>query len=256
MFSLSIHHYTIWSDKCYLIVHILWKSILLEISMNCRWDHQPPPHSLLGLMMNSCFGTRFHSSIPENLTMSSRQFVLHLFFSGILSLRCPGTNQIWNLVRYDGWNILSRVITLDLLWHGKVMSCLAHLAGGPSVIVSFLTRLTILPWGNWMTCLISFSWWILCVCKVWPLLEDHVNAISKHVCGTLIFNKNIWSTMLNVSCSIIQTPCMGNVMKFLSPYLKSFRHNILSWISCSACPWEGYTPEICVLTHFSFHCSI
>ena len=55
----------------------LWKPIFLEISRNCRWVHQPPPHPLLGLMMNSCFGTCFHSSFPENLTMSSHQFVLH-----------------------------------------------------------------------------------------------------------------------------------------------------------------------------------
>ena len=39
---------------------------------------------------------------------------------------------------------------------------------------------------------------------------------------------------------------MGNVMKFLSPYLKGFLHYLLSWISCSACPWEGYTPGTCV----------
>ena len=38
--------------------------------------------------------------------------------------------------------------------------------------------------------------------------------------------------------------CMGDAMKFLSPYLKGFLHYILSQISGSACPWEGYTPEI------------
>ena len=123
----------------------LWKSIFLEISRNCHWVHQPPPHPLLGLLMNSCFGTRFHSSFPENLTMSSRQFVSHLLFSGTLSLRYPDTNQIWISVRYDGWNIFSRVITLILIWPGKVMSCLAHLAGGPIALVSFIARLTILP---------------------------------------------------------------------------------------------------------------
>ena len=67
--------------------------------------------------------------------MSFRQFVLHLFFSGILSLSYPDINQIWISVRYDGWNIFPRVITLVFIWPGKVMSCLAHLAGGPIVIV-------------------------------------------------------------------------------------------------------------------------
>ena len=137
MFSSSIHHYTIWSDKCYLLVHIVVEIHLLLISMNCRWFHQPPPHPLVGLLMNSCFGTRFHSSFPENLTMSSRQIVPHLFFSGILSLRYRDTNQIWISVRCDGWNIFPRVIMLVFIWPGKVISCLAHLAGGPIVIVSF-----------------------------------------------------------------------------------------------------------------------
>ena len=137
--------------------------------------------------MNSCFGTRFHSSFPENLTMSSRQIVPHLFFSGILSLRFPNTDQVWISVNYDGWSIFSRVITLVFIWPGEAVSYLAHLAEGPIVIVPLLTRLLILPWGNRKTYSISCSWWILCVSKVRPLLEDHANAISKHVCGTPIF---------------------------------------------------------------------
>ena len=71
--SSSIHHYTIWSDKCYLLVHIIVETHLLEVSMNCRWVHQLPPYPFIGLMMSFCFGTRFHSKFPENLTMSSRQ---------------------------------------------------------------------------------------------------------------------------------------------------------------------------------------
>ena len=199
MFSSSIHHYTIWSDKCYLLVHIIVGIHLLLISMNCRWFHQPPPHPLVGLLMNSCFGTRFHSSFLENFTMSSRQFVLHLFLSGILSLRHHDTNWIWISVRYDGWDNFPRVMMLVLWWPGNMMSCLAPppLGGGPIVVVSFLASLAILPWGNCKTYSISCSWRILCVFKVRPLLEDHVNAISKYVCGTPIFNKNIWSTMLN-----------------------------------------------------------
>ena len=177
--------------------------------MICRRVHQPPPLPLLGLMMNSCFGTRFHSSFIENFTMSSCQFVLHLFLSGILSPSYPNTNQIWIPVRYDGWNIFPRIITLVFRWPSKVMSCLAHLAGGPIVIDSFSARLSILPWGNCKTYSISCSWWILFVFKVWSSPVDLVNAISKHVYGTPIFNRNIWSPMLNVSCSIIQTPLYG-----------------------------------------------
>ena len=178
MFSSSIHHYTIWSDKCYLLVHIV-----LELASIVHF-----PRILQCHLVKLC-----------------RTF----FFSGILSLRYPDTNQIWISVRYDGWNIFPRVITLVFIWRGKVMSCLAHLAGGPIVIDSFSTRLSFLPWGNCKTYSTSRSWWILCVSKVWSPPDDHVNAISMHVYGTPIFNKNIWSPMLNVSCSIIQTPLYG-----------------------------------------------
>ena len=168
------------------------------------------------LMMNSFSGTRFHSSFPENLTMSSRQFVLHLFFWDIPTLRYPDTNHIRISVRYDGWNIFSRVITLVFMWPGKVMSCLAHLAGGPIVIVSLLARLSILPWGNCKTYSTSYSWWIHWVSKVRPLLEDHVNAISKHVRGTPIFNKNSWSNAI-FSLSIIQNTVVWVLSSNSSP---------------------------------------
>ena len=92
----------------------------------------------LVLMMNSCYGTHFHSTFPENLTMSSRQFVLHLFFSDILSLRYHDTNRIWISVRYDGWDNFPRVMMLILWWPGNMMSCLAPPpAGGPILIDSF-----------------------------------------------------------------------------------------------------------------------
>ena len=121
------------------------------------------------------------------------------------------------------------------------MPWLAHLAGGPIVIVSFSARLSILPWGNCKTYSTSCSWWILRVSRVWTLLEDHVNDISKYVCGTPIFNKNVCSIMVNFLYRLSKHRCMGNVMKFLSPYINGFLLSILSWISCSACPWEGYT---------------
>ena len=78
-FPSSIHRYIIWSDKWYFLVHIMVEIHPLEISMIYCWAYQPPPHPLLGLMLNSWFGTCFHSSFPENLTMSSRQFELHLY---------------------------------------------------------------------------------------------------------------------------------------------------------------------------------
>ena len=136
MFSSGIHHDIIWSDKCYLLVHIIVETHLLEVSMNCRWVHQPPPHPLLGLMMNPCSELASIVHLPRIFDVVSTICVAP-FFSGILSLSYPDTNQIWISVRYDGWNIFPRVITLVFIWPGKVMSCLAHLAGGP-IVISFL----------------------------------------------------------------------------------------------------------------------
>ena len=157
MFSSSIQHYIIWIDKCHLLVHIIVEihpfGILNELSMCPLATFSSPPWFHDELLFQEP-APIVHFS--EDLAKSLRRFVLHLFFSVILSLRYHDTNQIWISVRYDGWNIFSRVITLVLIWSGKVMSCLAHLDGGPSVIVSFLTRLTIFPWGNWMPCLISY----------------------------------------------------------------------------------------------------
>ena len=50
--------------------------------------------------------------------------------------------------------------------------------------------------------------------------------------------------------------CMGNVMKFLSPYLKGFLPYIMSWISCPIFFVGRYTPEVCVQTNFPFHCFV
>ena len=144
--------------------------------------------------------------------MPFQRFVLRLFFSDILSLRYPDTNRIWISVRYDGWDNFPGVMMLVLWWPGNMMSCLPPLAGGPIIIIS-LARLAVLPWGNCKTYSTSCSWWILCVSKVRPLLEDHVNAISKHVCGTPIFNKNIWSTMLNFLYQLSKHRCMANIMR-------------------------------------------
>ena len=150
--------------------------------------------------------------------MSFRRYVPQLFFSDILSLRYPDTNRIWISVRYDGWDNFPGVMMLVLWWLGNMMSCLAPpLGGGPIIVVSFLASLAILPWGNCKTYSTSYSWWILRVSKVWSSPEDHVTAILKHVNGTPIFNRNIWSTMLNFIYHLSKHRCMGNVMKFLSP---------------------------------------
>ena len=137
---------------------LLSKSIRLEFSMNCRWAHQPPPHPLFGLKMNYCFGTRSHRSFPENLAMSFCRFVLHLFFSDILSLRYHDTNRIWISVWYDGWDHFPRVMKLILWWSGNMVSCLAPPppAGGPIIIIPF-ARITILPGVNCRTYFISCS---------------------------------------------------------------------------------------------------
>ena len=151
---------------------------------------------LLDLMMNPCSELASIVHLPRIFDVVPTICVAP-FFSGILSLSYPDTNQIWISVRYDGWNIFPRVITLVFIWPGKVMSCLEHLPGGPIVIVSFSARLSILPWGNCKTYSTSYSWWILCVSKVWSSPVDHVHAISKHVCGTPIFNKSIERAMLS-----------------------------------------------------------
>ena len=88
--------------------------------------------------LNSCVRTRSHSSIPENLTMSSRQIGVAPFFSGILSLRYPDTNQIWISVGYDGWYIFPGVMLFVLWWPGNMMSCLAPPPGWRTYHYRFL----------------------------------------------------------------------------------------------------------------------
>ena len=163
---------------------------------------------LLDVMMNPCSELASIVHLPRIFDVVSTICVAP-FFSGIMSLSYPDTNQIWISVRYDGWNIFPRVITLAYLWPGKVM--IPSTPGGRTYCYKFslLARLAILPWGNCKTYSISCSWWILFVSKVRSSPVDHVHAISKHVYGTPIFNRNIWSPMLNVSCSIIQTPLYG-----------------------------------------------
>ena len=117
---------------------------------------------LLDLMMNPCSELASIVHLPRIFDVVSTICVAP-FFSGILSLSYPDTNQIWISVRYDGWNIFPRVITLVLCdpvrwcraWHTWPV--------GPIVIDSFSARLSILPWGNCKTYSISWSWWILFV---------------------------------------------------------------------------------------------
>ena len=222
----------------------LWKSIFWK----SQWIvAESISHLLTSPWFNDepLFGTRFHSSSPENLRCRFDNlcctFLLRHPESEVSKHRSYlNLGHIWWLEHF------SKSYNTGLLWPNKVM--IPSTPGGRTYCYKFffLARLAILPWGNCKTYSISCSWWILCVPKVWSSPNDHVNAISKHACGTPIFNKNIWSTMLNFLYQLSKHRCMGNGMKFLSPYLKSFLHYILSWIPCSACPWEGYTLEICV----------
>ena len=126
------------------------------------------------------------------------------------------------------------------------MSCLAHLAGGPIVIACFwqgypffheeIVRLIlqVIPDGSF----------------VFPKSDLHLKTmsmLSRSMSMVLRFSTRTFEAQYQMFLAqLSKHRCMGNVMKFLSPYLKSFLHYILSWISCSACPWEGYTLEICV----------
>ena len=124
---------------------------------------------LLDLMMNPCSELASIVHLPRIFDVVSTICVAP-FFSGILSLSYPDTNQIWISVRYDGWNIFPRVITLAYLWPGKVM--IPSTPGGRTYCYKFsiLARLAILPWGNCKTYSISCSWWILCVSIAWSYL--------------------------------------------------------------------------------------
>ena len=156
MFPSSIHHYIIRSDKCYLLVRIIVGTHLFGNLNGLSLSQSVTSSPLLDLMMNPCSELASIVHLPRIFDVVSTICVAP-FFSGILSLSYPDTNQIWISVRYDGWNIFPRVIMLVFIWPGKVMSCLAHLAGGPIVIVSFLARLVILPWANCKTYSISCS---------------------------------------------------------------------------------------------------
>ena len=207
MFSSSIHHYIIWSDKCYLLVHIVVEIHLFgnldDMSLSPSATSSPSPwfndETLVSELASIVHFPRILQCHLDNLCCTS---LLRHPESAIWRQSELDLGQIWWLEH------IPKIYNISL-WPDKVRSYLAHLAGGPAVMVSFLTRLTILPWGNCKTYSISCSWWILFVSKVWSSPVDHVNAISKHVYGTPIFNRNIWSPMLNISSSIIQTPLYG-----------------------------------------------
>ena len=113
---------------------------------------------------SSCFGAYYHSSFLRIL-----QYISSICVAPFI-LRHPDSVVSWpqldlNLGQIWWLEYISKGNNNVLSWPGKVMSCPAHLAGGPVVIVSFLTRLTIPPWGNCKTYSISCSWWILCESK-------------------------------------------------------------------------------------------
>ena len=134
--SSSIHHYTIWSDKCYLLVHII-----MEIHLVRNLDGLSPSPSATSSSpwVNDELLFQEPTPIVHFLRILKCHFVylcLHLLFSDILSLRYHYTNRIWISVRYDGWDNFPRVMLLALWWPGNRMSCLAPpLAGGPIIMV-------------------------------------------------------------------------------------------------------------------------
>ena len=139
MFSSSIPHYIIWSEKCYLLVHLMVEIHLLgnlgELPLSSPDTSLSSPWVNDGLLLTEI--TSYFLS-TENLTMLYRQLALHLFFSGILSLRYPDTNRIWILIRYDGWDNFPRVMKLILWWPGNMMSCLAPPPGWRTYHYRFL----------------------------------------------------------------------------------------------------------------------
>ena len=131
--------------------------------------------------------------------------------SGNLSTNVSwSSSTFWALPGYQSnswWEIQS--LPLDDLCYHRQYSCLPqhklvhivleihpfwHVDG---LLLSPSATPSSFPCWNCMTYFLSCFRWILGVSKVWPLLENHVNDISKHVNGTPIFNRNIWSTMLN-----------------------------------------------------------
>ena len=155
--------------------------------MDCRWVHQPPPHPLLGLMMNPCFRALLLDAISrESCNVNASIGVAPFLFKhpeSEVSWHQSDLNlgQIWWLEHF------SKSYNTGLLWPGKVMSCLAHLAEGPIVIVSFLVGLSILPWGNCKTYSTSCSWWILPVSKVRPCWKT-ISRLSRSMSMVLRFS--------------------------------------------------------------------
>ena len=75
------------------------------------------------------------------------------------------------------------------------------------------------------------------------MLEDHVNTVSKHDCGIPNIDNNIGSTLPKVLDLSSGHRCMDNIMNFLALYLNGDVLVVVTCISCSTFPWEGYTPN-------------
>ena len=178
--------------------------------------------------------------------MSFHRFMLHLFFSDILSLRYH-TNRIWITVRYDGCDNFPGARLLVPWWPGNMMSCLAPLAGGPSIITSF-ARITILPGGNCKTYFISCSWWIICVSKVWALIEAPYHCYLEARLWYPAHQQEHWRR--DAKCFLVSYPntvvWVTSWLILLPLYLNGWVLALLPCMPGSACPWEGYTPNDCV----------
>jgi hypothetical protein len=141
-FSLSIQHYVILIDKCHLLDRIIVEihpfGILDELSLSPSATISSSPWFNGELLFRE----------PVSIVHFPRILQCHLvdlcctFLLGHLESEVPGTNQIWISVRHDGWNIILGIIILVLWWPGKVLSCLAPLVGGLSIIVSFFCKVS------------------------------------------------------------------------------------------------------------------
>ena len=142
MVYVFLEHTTLylWIDKCHLLVHIIVEihpfGILDELSLSPSATSSSSPW----------FNDELLFREPASIVHFPRTLHWHLidcvtpFLLTHPESEVSDTNQIWISVRHDGWNLIPGVIILVLWWPGKVRSCLTHLAGGLSIIVSFFCK--------------------------------------------------------------------------------------------------------------------
>ena len=73
-----------------------------------------------------------------------------------------------------------------------------------------------------------------------------MSMLSRSISVVLRSSIRTVEAMLSFLYQLSKTPLYGYCHQIPLPLPKWFLLSILSWISCSTCPWEGYTPGICV----------